>query len=108
VLLSFYFILKSSSKSLATRLISSNLRGIDSNDKYFRLLPRVYLIPHQGSTSSTSDGIIKVFEKANKYQETASKENEFKAISVVLLDEGELHLSKYFLFNLYQYTYIRY
>ena len=79
--------LKSSSKSLATRLISSNLRGIDSNDDYFRSLPRVYLIPHQGSSSSTSDGIIKVFEKANKYQETNSKQ--FPVISVVLLDEGD-------------------
>ncbi|GBB91806.1 hypothetical protein RclHR1_01920010 [Rhizophagus clarus] len=74
-----------SSKSLAIRLISSNLRGSDSNDKYFRKLPQVYLIPHQGSSSSTSDGIIKVFDKANKYQETTSKQ--FPVISVVLLDE---------------------
>src|SRR4030095_16258476 len=33
-----------SSKSLAIRLISSNLRGSDSNDKYFRSLPQIYLI----------------------------------------------------------------
>ncbi|CAG8494132.1 12597_t:CDS:10, partial [Racocetra fulgida] len=45
----------------------------------------VYLIPYQGSSSSTSDGIIKVFEKAVNYQNTSSKE--FKIISVVLLDE---------------------
>src|SRR6266542_5386962 len=75
-----------SSKSLAIRLISSNLRGSDSNDEYFRSLPQVYLIPHQGSSSSTSDGIIKVFDMANKYQETTSKQ--FPVISVVLLDEG--------------------
>ncbi|CAI2200651.1 13522_t:CDS:2, partial [Funneliformis geosporum] len=62
-----------SSKSLAIRLISSNLRGSDSNDKYFKMLPQIYLIPHQGTTSSTSDGLIKVFEKANTYQETSSK-----------------------------------
>ncbi|GES94812.1 hypothetical protein GLOIN_2v1481157 [Rhizophagus clarus] len=73
------------SKSLAIRLISSNLRGSDSNDKYFRKLPQIYLIPHQGSSSSTSDGIIKVFDKANKYQETTS--NQYPVISVVLLDE---------------------
>src|ERR1044072_6686020 len=76
-----------SSKSLAIRLISSNLRGSDSNDKYFRNLPQVYLIPHQGSSSSTSDGIIKVFKKAEAYQETSSEE--FPVISVVLLDEGK-------------------
>src|SRR5436190_13496868 len=78
------------SKSLAIRLISSNLRGSDSNDKYFRDLPQIYLIPHQGSSSSTSDGIIKVFDKANKYQETTSKQ--FPVISVVLLDKGDFHL----------------
>ncbi|CAG8492109.1 7029_t:CDS:2 [Dentiscutata erythropus] len=74
-----------SSKSLAIRLVSQNLKGSDSNDKYFQKLPQVYLIPYQGSTSSTSDGIIKVFEKAVNYQNTSSKE--FKIISVVLLDE---------------------
>ncbi|GES90916.1 hypothetical protein GLOIN_2v1785271 [Rhizophagus clarus] len=74
-----------SSKSLAIRLISSNLRGSDSSDRYFRKLPQVYLIPHQGSSSSTSEGIIKVFDKANKFQETTSKQ--FPVISVVLLDE---------------------
>ncbi|POG74253.1 hypothetical protein GLOIN_2v1577211, partial [Rhizophagus irregularis DAOM 181602=DAOM 197198] len=74
-----------SSKSLAIRLISSNLRGADSYDKYFRNLPQIYLIPHQGSSSSTSDGIIKVFDKANRFQETTS--TQFPVISVVLLDE---------------------
>ncbi|CAB5347022.1 unnamed protein product [Rhizophagus irregularis] len=74
-----------SSKSLAVRLISSSLRGPDSSDRYFRKLAQVYLIPHQGSSSSTSEGIIKVFEKANKFQETTSKQ--FPVASVVLLDE---------------------
>ncbi|RIA88909.1 hypothetical protein C1645_825632, partial [Glomus cerebriforme] len=77
-----------SSKSLAIRLISSNLRGSDSNDKYFRRLPQVYLITHQGSSLSTSESIIKVFDIANKYQETSSME--FPVISVVLLDNIEL------------------
>ena len=88
-----------SSKSLAIRLISSNLRGSDSYDKYFRKLPQIYLIPHQGSSSSTSDGIIKVFDKANKYQETTSKQ--FPVVSVVLLDEGNLFIffrSSYIIF----------
>ncbi|CAG8439539.1 3367_t:CDS:10 [Acaulospora colombiana] len=74
-----------SSKSLAIRLISQSLRGSDSNDRYFRKLPQVYLIPYQGSSSSTSDGILEVFQKANKFQETSTKE--FPIISVVLLDE---------------------
>src|SRR6266498_2069610 len=90
-LYSLFFIGASgSSKSLAIRLISSNLHGSDLNNRYFRSLPQIYLVPHQGSSSSTSDGIIKVFDKANKYQKTNFKQ--FPVISVVLLDEGNLFL----------------
>ncbi|CAG8783131.1 16805_t:CDS:2, partial [Acaulospora colombiana] len=62
-----------------------NLRGGDSDDSYFRTLPQVYVIPYQGSSSSTSDGIVKVFKKAEDYQKTNSKD--FPLITVVLLDE---------------------
>ncbi|CAI2172871.1 11316_t:CDS:2, partial [Funneliformis geosporum] len=75
-----------SSKSLAIRLVYQNLRGLDSNDTYFSTLPHAFFIPHQGSSSSTSDGIEKVFQKAKAYQKTSS--DEFPVISVVLLDEG--------------------
>ncbi|RGB32753.1 hypothetical protein C1646_706036, partial [Rhizophagus diaphanus] len=78
----------SSSKSLAIRLINLNLRGSDSNDEYFRTLPQIYLIPYQCTSSSTSDGIMKIFDKANKYQKTASKQ--FPIASVVLLDNVDL------------------
>ncbi|KAG9292714.1 hypothetical protein G9A89_008302 [Geosiphon pyriformis] len=74
-----------SSKSLAIRIISQNLRGTDSDDGYFQKLPQIYVIPHQGSSSSTSDGILKVFEKAHNYQKTSSEE--FPLNAVVLLDE---------------------
>ncbi|CAG8802880.1 21838_t:CDS:2, partial [Dentiscutata erythropus] len=74
-----------SSKSLAVRLISSNLRGADSDDEYFKTLPQMYFIPHQGSASSTSAGILKVFDKAETYQKTSSEA--FPVQAVVLLDE---------------------
>ncbi|RUS21992.1 hypothetical protein BC937DRAFT_90712 [Endogone sp. FLAS-F59071] len=74
-----------SSKSLAVRLIHQNLKGSDSIDPYFRTLPQIYIIPHQGSSSSTSEGITKVFETANKYQKMNSKA--FPLQTVVLLDE---------------------
>ncbi|PKY50617.1 hypothetical protein RhiirA4_530802 [Rhizophagus irregularis] len=77
-----------SSKSLAIRLISSNLRGSDSDDKYFKTLPQIYLISHQSSSSSTPGGVIKVFDKANKFQKTTSKR--FPVASVVLLDNVNL------------------
>ncbi|CAB4467000.1 unnamed protein product [Rhizophagus irregularis] len=84
-----------SSKSLAVRLIIQNLQGVDSNDEYFRSLLQVYLIPHQGSSSSTSEGIHKVFEKAANYQKTSS--DEFPILSVVLLDR--VGLAETSLFN---------
>ncbi|XP_033637454.1 uncharacterized protein LOC117298354 [Asterias rubens] len=70
------------SKSLSMQLIRSNLRGPDSKDKYFKKLPAVYVVSYQGSESSTSEGIIKVFEKAKRY-----KEHNPDIIPVVLLDE---------------------
>ncbi|CAG8729989.1 24066_t:CDS:10, partial [Dentiscutata erythropus] len=77
-----------SSKSLAIKLIGQNLRGSDSSDIYFRIFPQVYFISHQGSSSSTSDGIIKVFDQAINYQESSSVE--FPVISVVVFDGIEL------------------
>ncbi|KAL3853052.1 hypothetical protein ACJMK2_016635, partial [Sinanodonta woodiana] len=72
------------SKSLSMQVIRSNLRGPDSKDELFKLLPQLYCVSFQGSESSTSDGIIKVFEKAQKYQESNSQED---VLSVVILDE---------------------
>ncbi|XP_022093803.1 uncharacterized protein LOC110980993 [Acanthaster planci] len=70
------------SKSLSMQLIRSNLRGPDSRDAFFKKLPAVYVVSYQGSESSTSEGIIKVFEKAKRY-----KEHNPDIIPVVLLDE---------------------
>ncbi|RHZ50618.1 hypothetical protein Glove_494g23 [Diversispora epigaea] len=61
-----------------------NLRGEYSNDQFFQTLPQVYLIPHQGSSFSTSDDIIEVFQKANKFHETNT--NKSPSIGVVLLE----------------------
>ncbi|CAG8507631.1 2484_t:CDS:2, partial [Racocetra fulgida] len=59
----------------------------DSSDPYFQTLPQVFIIPYQGSTSSTSEGIEKIFETAKNYQSISTKENPVKA--VVFLDEAE-------------------
>jgi MoxR-like ATPase len=72
------------SKSLSIQLIRSNLRGRDSRDSLFRKLPQLYVVSYQGSESSTSEGIIKVFEKARKYK---SHNNDGNVLPVVLLDE---------------------
>jgi hypothetical protein len=81
------------SKSLSIQLIRSNLRGRDSKDLLFRELPQLYVVSYQGSESSTSEGIIKVFEKARKYK---SHNIDGNVLPVVLLDEvGLAENSKY-------------
>lgn len=81
------------SKSLSIQLIRSNLRGRDSKDPLFRSLPQLYVVSYQGSESSTSEGIIKVFDKARKYK---SHNKDGNVLPVVLLDEvGLAENSKY-------------
>ena len=81
------------SKSLSIQLIRSNLRGRDSRNPLFRELPQLYVVSYQGSESSTSEGIIKVFEKARKYK---SHNKDGNVLPVVLLDEvGLAENSKY-------------
>lgn len=81
------------SKSLSMQLIRSNLRGKDSSDDFFRSLPQLYCVSFQGSESSTSDGIIKVFEKAKNYQNHNQSED---VLSVVILDEiGLAEISRF-------------
>jgi len=81
------------SKSLSMQLIKSNLRGRDSHDRYFQTLPNLYVVSYQGSESSTSDGIIKVFQKAKKYLDANEEDN---ILPVVLLDEvGLAEASKF-------------
>ena len=81
------------SKSLSMQIIRSNLRGKDAKDSFLKTLPQLYVVSHQGSESSTSDGILKVFEKARKYREHNKTGD---VLPVVLLDEiGLAEISKY-------------
>lgn len=52
------------SKSLAIRLLVSNLRGKNSEDEFFKDLPELQLFPFQGGESCSSEGVIQVFDKA--------------------------------------------
>ncbi|CAG2237365.1 RNF213 [Mytilus edulis] len=81
------------SKSLSMQLIRSNLRGKDSTNGLFKGMPQLFCVSFQGSESSTSDGIIKVFEKAEKYQ---LHNDEKDVLSVVILDEiGLAEISRF-------------
>ena len=72
------------SKSLSIQLIRRHLRGKNSENELFKKLPHVIFFSYQGSESSTSRGIEKVFERATQYQR---KNNEDDVRAVVLLDE---------------------
>ncbi|XP_069124642.1 uncharacterized protein [Argopecten irradians] len=81
------------SKSLSMQLIRSNLRGKDSKNDFFKTLPQLFCVSFQGSESSTSDGIVKVFEKAKRYQDRNTSD---KVLSVVILDEiGLAEISRF-------------
>ena len=89
------------SKTLSFQLLLNSLRGPDSVDEYFRTLPRLLVFTYQGSYQSTSEGIIRVFEKAQRvleenYQQPNSRNQEVRnIISVVFFDEmGLAELSK--------------
>lgn len=56
------------SKSLAMKLIETHLRGPDSADPFFRKLPQFYVIGFQGSFDSTSEGVLRVFDKVPIHQ----------------------------------------
>jgi hypothetical protein len=71
-----------SSKTLAVKIIESNLRGRDSKDPYFQLQNEVKIVSYQGSTSSTSEGLLQAFARAKSYA-TASDH----CTVIVLIDE---------------------
>ena len=70
------------SKSLAMQLIFSNLRGKDSHDLYFQILPQLFEFRFQCSEDTTSEGLLQVFDRAAKF----GRKNP-DSIAVVLLDE---------------------
>eukprot|EP01034_Spumella_vulgaris_P021951 gene21951-28030_t len=78
-----------SSKSLSIVLINSNMRGRDSDSAFFRTLPEVKIICFQGSESSTSEGILKIFRKAEGFVSKATDDDlqSKNVIPVVLIDE---------------------
>lgn len=76
------------SKSLAMQLLNSSLRGDASKDPLFKQMPGLYFVSFQGSEDCTSEGILQVFDKAERYlNDTQKQKNADEVIPVVLLDE---------------------
>ena len=72
------------SKTSSIQIVISNLKGKKSKDRYFQTLPELVPVSYQGSQNCTSDSIIKVFERADKYLKA---KNETELLPVVVFDE---------------------
>jgi len=73
------------SKSLSAQLIFKSMNGKDSSHEFFKHFPKVYTRSYQGSTTSTSEGILKLFKMA---RDSLKDENLSKnIISAIYFDE---------------------
>jgi hypothetical protein len=72
------------SKTLAIQIIISNLKGKQSNDPYFKLLPELVAVSYQGTKTCTSESIQMVFERAKKFTD-AKKQTDL--LPVIVFDE---------------------
>ncbi|UJR36511.1 hypothetical protein I4U23_029232 [Adineta vaga] len=72
------------SKTSAVQIVISNLKGKKSSDSYFQTLPELVTVSYQGSQNCTSESIIKVFQRADKYLNAKSDAN---ILPVIVFDE---------------------
>jgi len=73
------------SKSLSAQLIFKSMNGKDSSNEFFKYFPKVFTKSYQGSLTSNSKGVLKIFKKARKSLKEYNIENEI--ISTVYFDE---------------------
>ena len=72
------------SKSLSFQILFNTMKGEHSDSKFFKDKGKLYRYYYQGSESSTSEGIEKIFTKAMKAKENNKNKN---IISLVFFDE---------------------
>ncbi|CAM4834359.1 unnamed protein product, partial [Rotaria magnacalcarata] len=72
------------SKTSSVQIVISNLKGKKSKNVYFQTLPELVPVSYQGSQNCTSDSIVKVFERADKYLKA---KNKTELLSVIVFDE---------------------
>ena len=58
-------------------------RGADADDPWFKDLDEVKVVSYQGSPSSTSEGVLQAFSKAQQYAESS----EGRTTVTMLIDE---------------------
>ncbi|CAF0876681.1 unnamed protein product [Rotaria sordida] len=72
-------------KTSSVQIVMTNLKGKKSKDLYFQQLPPLIPVSYQGSQNCTSESVLKVFERANKYVE--DKEKNGGLLPVIVFDE---------------------
>ncbi|CAF1519831.1 unnamed protein product [Adineta ricciae] len=72
------------SKTLAANILLNNLKGKRSNKSFFEKLPELIPVSYQGSKNCTSESVLKVFERADKYLN--ARENS-DILPVIVFDE---------------------
>ena len=75
------------SKSLSVQLLFKSMKGEDSESAIFKNLPKLYYNSYQGSLASTSQGILKIFQKARRILKQLNDKQLEKVISMVFIDE---------------------
>ncbi|CAF0809248.1 unnamed protein product [Rotaria sordida] len=72
------------SKTSAVQIVISNLKGKKSSNEYFQKLPELITVSYQGSQNCTSESIIKVFQRADKYLDV---KKDADILPVIVFDE---------------------
>ena len=76
------------SKSLSVNLLCSAMKGQHSKSDFLKNYPRLVINSYQGSATSTSKGVIKLFDKAKKVLSNRKQKGEIKdIISMIFFDE---------------------
>ena len=73
------------SKSLSAQLIFKSMNGKDSSNTFFQYFPKVFTKSYQGSLTSDSKGILKIFKRARKSLEDERLRDQI--ISLIYFDE---------------------
>ncbi|CAF4915976.1 unnamed protein product [Rotaria sp. Silwood1] len=73
------------SKTSSVQIVINNLKGTRSKSSYFHTLPELIAVSYQGSQNCTSESVIKVFQRAEKYTKVKSNTNQL--LPVIVFDE---------------------
>ena len=73
------------SKSLSFQLLYKSMKGQDSEQDFFKHFPKLYINSYQGSETSTSEGVLKIFKKARGLLRNEKEKD--KMISLIYFDE---------------------